>query len=109
MRIRNSDNTRLIVTAGAASACYLLLVLGASDAYAAGAQNVGTNIGNLLRGWAQSIFGGVIALFSLFFLFGRRYSDLAVFVCAGIVVGGLVFATGPVTKMIRAIFQAIAA
>lgn len=98
---------RTIATSCCAAALLLALAEPALAAGSGGA--VGQNIGELLRTWAQSLFGGVVALVSILFLVNRRYNDLALFVCASLIVGGMVFSTSSVAKVIRSIWTTVAA
>jgi hypothetical protein len=67
------------------------LLLFPVDALAAG-NDVGKNVGDLLKHYAGEVYGGVVAIISLVFLLNRRYSELAVFLFASIVVAWMVFA-----------------
>ena len=109
--------TRLIpppaTTVAAGALCAAILLLYATpDAIAAAAGGsgdaIGKNLGNLLRTWAQSLFGGVVALISVVFLLNRRYNDLALFVAAAVLVGGLIFSTTAISNVIKAIWTTIA-
>jgi len=73
------------------------------DALAAGGNDVGRNIGSELRRWAASIYGGLIAIVGLVFLLNRKFTDLAVFLLAAILVGWLVFSPDQVADAARAI------
>jgi hypothetical protein len=61
------------------------------NASAAG-NDVGANVGNLLKHYAGEMYGGIVAVISLVFLLNRRYTELAVFLFAAIVVAWMVFA-----------------
>jgi hypothetical protein len=67
------------------------LVLFPADAFASG-NDVGANVANLLKGYASDLYGGIVAVISLVFLLNRRYTELAVFLFASIVVAWMVFA-----------------
>ena len=55
-----------------------------APAYAAGdGEKVGENIGNLLGGWAKSLYVGIAAVVALMFLLNRQFADLAVFMVRG--------------------------
>jgi hypothetical protein len=91
-----------------AVAVALVVVLAAAlclapDALAAGGNDVGRNIGAELRRWAASIYGGLIAIVGLVFLLNRKFTDLAVFLLAAILVGWLVFSPDQVADAARAI------
>jgi hypothetical protein len=91
-----------------AVALALVVVLAAAlwlapEALAAGGNDVGRNIGAELRRWAASIYGGLIAIVGLVFLLNRKFTDLAVFLLAAILVGWLVFSPDQVADAARAI------
>ncbi len=92
---------RQAVLAALAIAAAALLFL-APEALAAG-NDVGRNIGGELRRWAASIYGGLIAIVGLVFLINRKFTDLAVFFVAAILVGWLVFSPDQVADAARAI------
>lgn len=73
------------------------------DALAAGGNDVGRNIGSTLRHYAAQIYGGVIAIVGLIFLINRKFTDLAVFFLAAILVGWLVFSPDQVADAARAV------
>ena len=80
----------------------------AVPAWAAGdGEKVGENIGNLLGGWAKSLFVGIAAVVALMFLLNRRFADLAVFMVAAVLVGGFVMAPNDVAATIRDIWKTI--
>lgn len=60
-------------------------------AVAAG-NDVGANVGDLLKHYAGELYGGIVGVISLMFLLNRRYTELAVFLFAAIVVAWMVFA-----------------
>lgn len=97
---------RLLVTVAllgcAASALWL-----APEALAAGGNDVGHNIGSTLRHYAGEIYGGVLAIVGLVFLLNRRFTDLAVFFVAAVLVGWLVFSPDQVASMAKAIGERI--
>jgi hypothetical protein len=76
------------------------------DALAAG-NDVGRNIGSLLRHYASQIYGGIIAIVGLVFLLNRKFTDLAVFFVAAVLVGWLVFSPDQVADAARAIGQRV--
>src|ERR1700691_2528822 len=79
-----------------------LLGLFTPTAFAAG-NNVGQNVGNLLKGYAGDLYGGIVAAFSLVFLWNRRYVELATFLFAAVVVAWMVFAPDQIGKAAEAI------
>jgi hypothetical protein len=70
-------------------------------------EKVGENIGNLLGGWAKSLYVGIAAVVALMFLMNRRFADLAVFMLAAVLVGGFVMAPNDVAGTVRDIWQTI--
>lgn len=87
---------RLLCAAALFAAC-VLAVLFPAEALAAG-NEVGKNIGGLLRRYAGELYGGIIAVVSLMFLVNRRYTELAVFLLASVVVAWMVFAPEEIAK-----------
>ncbi len=87
----------LVVTVAVA----LLLILD-TNALAAG-NDVGANVGGLLKQYAGEIYGGVVAIVGLIFLINRRYTVLAMFLLAAVVVAWLVFSPDQVANAARAI------
>lgn len=83
-----------------------LLVL-APDAVAATGNNVGQNLGGLLRQYAGEVYGGIVAIVALIFLVNRRYTELGMFLGAAIVVAWLVFSPDQVANAARSIGQRI--
>jgi cell division protein FtsW (lipid II flippase) len=84
-----------------------LVALLAPAGWAATGNDVGQNLGSLLKHYAAQIYGGVIAIVSLVFLINRRYTELAMFLLAAVVVAWLVFAADDVAKAARAIGRQI--
>ncbi len=83
-----------------------LLVL-APDGLAATGNDVGANLGGLLRQYAGEIYGGIVAIVSLVFLVNRRYSELGLFLGAAVVVAWMVFSPDQVANAARSIGQKI--
>ncbi len=79
------------------------LLLAAPDALAQSGNDVGRNIGDLLRQYAAQIYGGIVAIVGLVFLLNRRYSELALFLLAAVVVAWLVFSPDQIANAARAI------
>jgi hypothetical protein len=98
-----SRRLRLAATACIAGA---VLLLSPAAALAAG-NDVGHNLGSLLRHYASEVYGGIIAVVALVFLLNRRFTDLAVFFVAAILVGWLVFSPDQVANAARAIGQQV--
>jgi hypothetical protein len=83
-----------------------VLALFPADAFASG-NNVGQNVANLLKGYAGDLYGGIVAVVSLVFLLNRRYTELAVFLFAAIVVAWMVFAPAEIAKAAEGIGKQI--
>ncbi|MDP2710341.1 MAG: hypothetical protein Q8O56_03905 [Solirubrobacteraceae bacterium] len=75
----------------------------APEALAQAGNDVGENLGGLLRRYAGQIYGGVIAIVALIFLINRRYTELGVFFLAAVVVAWLVFSPDQVADTARGI------
>jgi hypothetical protein len=90
----------LYLTLAATLALGLLL---APEALAQAGNDVGENLGDLLRGYAGQIYGGVIAIVALVFLINRRYTELGLFFLAAVVVAWLVFSPDQVANTARGI------
>jgi len=88
------------------AAATLVLLVAPAEALAAG-NDVGRNIGQLLRHYASQIYGGIIAIVGLVFLLNRKFTDLAVFFVAAVLVGWLVFSPDQVADAARAIGQRV--
>jgi hypothetical protein len=95
----------MVSVVGGATGVFMAL---AGPAMAQGdGERVGENIGDLLGGWAQSLFLGIAGLVALLFLLNRRFGDLAIFLLAATVVGGFVMAPDDIAGTIRDIWQTI--
>lgn len=73
----------------------------------AASSNVGQNVANLLKGYATELYGGIVAVVSLMFLVNRRYTELAVFLFAAVVVAWMVFASSDIATAAEAIGKQI--
>jgi hypothetical protein len=103
-----------LTVALAAGAGLLALLVTAPDAcaqagghVAQAGNDVGRNLGGLLRRWGGQIYGGVVAIVSLLFLINQRYKDLALFFIAAVVVAWLVFSPDQVANAARGIGRQI--
>lgn len=94
-----SRRVRFVFVAALSAAIALL----APTAALAAGNDVGQNIGSLLRDYAGELYGGIVAVVGLVFLFGRKFTDLAMFFVAAILVGWLVFAPDQIADAARAI------
>jgi len=97
---------RWIACAAIAVAIVAASVVFAPTALAAG-NDVGQNLGSLLRQYAGEIYAGVVAIVSLVFLINRRYTELGMFLVAAVVVGWMVFSPDQVAQTARAIGKQI--
>lgn len=95
--------SRVLTLAVLVLAVVAVLLLLAPVALAQSGNDIGRNIGDLLRGYAGQIYGGVVALFSLVFLINRRYSEMAMFLLASVVVAWMVFSPDALAKAARGI------
>ena len=90
-----------VLLAGLTLAAVVSLLALAPEALAQSGNDVGENLGDLLRGYAAQIYGGVIAIVSLIFLINRRYTDLGLFFLAAVLVAWLVFSPDQVARTAR--------
>jgi uncharacterized membrane protein YccC len=84
-----------------------VLVLFPTSAFAASGNDVGANVGNLLKHYAGELYGGIVGVISLMFLLNRRYTELAVFLFAAIVVAWMVFSPGDISSAAQGIGRQI--
>jgi hypothetical protein len=84
-----------------------VLLLAPAAALAASGNDVGHNIGSTLRHYAGEVYGGILAIVGLVFLLNRKFTELAVFFVAAVLVGWLVFSPDQVAEAARAIGQRI--
>jgi hypothetical protein len=91
-----------LLLALAAAAVALAALASPAEALAAG-NDVGRNLGSVLRRYAGEVYGGIVAVVGLVFLLNRRFTDLAVYFLAAILVGWLVFSPDQVAAAARAI------
>jgi len=98
-----SHRRRVCVLAALAVAALMLFPAAAL----ASGNNVGQNVANLLKGYASELYGGIVSVFSLMFLVNRRYTELAVFLFAAIVVAWMVFASSDIATAAEAIGKQI--
>lgn len=84
-------------------AAWVLVLLPANALAAESGKDVGANVGNLLKNYATEVYGGIVAVISLMFLLNRRYTELAVFLFAAIVVAWMVFAPSEISTAAEAI------
>jgi hypothetical protein len=94
---------RLARIALAAAIVVAASLLDPAATLAAGGNSVGSNLAGLLREYAGELYTGIVAVFALFFLVNRRFTELMMFFVAAIVVGWFVFAPGQVADAAKAI------
>lgn len=75
-------------------------------ALAAG-NDVGANLGKLLKHYAAELYGGIVAFFSLGYLVNRQYKGLAVFLLAAVVVAWMVFSPDQIANTARSLGRQI--
>jgi hypothetical protein len=99
---------RWLIATVTATVYWLLAAAGSAlAASGGGGEQVGQNLGNMLGGWAKSLYAGIAGIVAVMFLFNRRFAELAVFVGAAIVVGGFVLAPGSVSAMVHDIWSTL--
>jgi hypothetical protein len=82
---------------------FAVMSIAPAVALAASGNDVGSNLSGLLRGIAGELYTGIVAVIGLLFLFNRRFTELAMFFVAAILVGWLVFAPSDVADLARQI------
>lgn len=90
-----------------ASICAAALALWLAPTALAAGNDVGHNLASLLRRYAGELYTGIVAVVGLVFLLNRRFTDLAMFFVAAILVGWLVFAPDQVAAAARAIGERV--
>jgi hypothetical protein len=73
----------------------------------ASGNDVGANVASLLKSYATELYGGIVGVVSLMFLVNRRYTELAVFLFAAIVVAWMVFAPSEIAAAAEALGKQI--
>ena len=79
----------------------------AAPAYAGDGERVGENISRMLGTWAKSLYIGVAAIVAILFLMNRKFTDLAIFMLAAVLVGGFVLAPHEIADTVHSIWQTI--
>ena len=97
---------QLARTVGATFVAWLVL---APAALAQRGTDIGNNIGDIAQEWAGGIFFGILALFSVYYLLKRDFTQFAVFLIIGVLVGGLVLVPESAKAAITGLFRAITA
>lgn len=83
-----------------------LLVFLPDVAFASG-NDVGANVGNLLKHFAGELYGGVVGIIAVVCLLNRRYVELATFLFAAVVVAWMVFDPSNIATAAEAIGKQI--
>ena len=78
-----------------------------APAYAGDGERVGENISHMLGSWAKSLFVGVAAIVAILFLMNRKFTDLAIFMLAAVLVGGFVLAPNDLANTIEDIWKTV--
>jgi hypothetical protein len=88
--------------------CWLAVVMLVFPAVAlASGNDVGANVGNLLRHYASELYGGVVGIIAVVCLMNRRYVELGTFLLAAVVVAWMVFDPGDIATAAEAIGKQI--
>jgi len=77
------------------------------SAESASGNEVGANVGNLLKHYAGELYGGVVAIIAVLCLMNRRYVELATFLFAAVVVAWMVFDPSNIATAAEAIGKQI--
>jgi hypothetical protein len=83
-----------------------MLFLPAAGALASG-NDVGANVGSLLKHYAGELYGGVVAVIGVVCLMNRRYVELASFLFAAVVVAWMVFDPSDIASAAEAVGKQI--
>lgn len=94
--------SRRLRIATVAALAAIALMLAPAAALAAG-NDVGQNLASVLRRNAGQAYGGIVAIVGLLFLVNRRFTELAMFFLAAVLVGWLVFSPDQIADAARAI------
>lgn len=70
-------------------------------------EQVGKNLGNMIGGWAKSLYIGIAGIVAIVFLFNRKFTELALFCVAAIIVGGFVLAPDSVAEMVKGFWSSL--
>jgi hypothetical protein len=85
---------------------WLLVILPAS-AFGAAGNDVGANVGGLLKHYAGELYGGIVGIIAVVCLLNRRYVELATFLFASVVVAWMVFDPSNIATAAEAIGKQI--
>ena len=74
---------------------------------ASSAKDVGKNLGDLLKTWATSIFGGICAIMACVYVGQRQVGPAVVFAGLALVLGMFVFASSGVGHLVEGLAKEI--
>ena len=90
-----------------ALAALMLAALADPALAASSAKDVGKNLGDLLKTWATSIFGGICAIMACVYVGQRQVGPAVVFAGLALVLGMFVFASSGVGHLVNALAKEI--
>lgn len=102
--MRGMSHKRQVVIVMWFAAWMLFLPPGAASA---SGNDVGKNVGDLLKHYAGEMYGGVVAVIAVVCLMNRRYVELATFLFAAVVVAWMVFDPSNIASAAEAIGKQI--
>jgi ABC-type uncharacterized transport system permease subunit len=106
-RIRNRVQVLEVILGAALLVAMIVGAFFATSADAAQGNEVGRNLGGLLRQIAIPIYGGILAIVGLVFLINRKYQEVVVFLIAAVAVGWFVFTPEQLGQTARAIGERV--
>jgi hypothetical protein len=74
---------------------------------ASSAKDVGKNLGDLLKTWATSIFGGICAIMACVYVGQRQVGPAMVFAGLALVLGMFVFASSGIGHLVQALAKEV--
>jgi hypothetical protein len=98
---------RLVLLVVACVAVLLFPAAAVAVGKEAAGNDVGANIGKLMKHYAAELYGGIVSLFSLGYLWNRQFKGLAVFLLAAVVVGWMVFSPDQIASTSRSLGRQI--
>jgi len=100
---------RLVLLAVACVAVLLFPAAAVAAGKEAAGNDVGANLGKLMKHYAAELYGGIVAFFSLGYLVNRQYKGLVVFLLAAVVVAWMVFSPDQIASTARSLGRQILA
>lgn len=98
---------RLILSLAVCVAALLFPAAAVAVGKEAAGNDVGANLGKLMQHYAAELYGGIVSLFSLGYLWNRQLKALAVFLLAAMVVGWMVFSPDQIASTSRSLGRQI--